>query len=446
MESSPVPTDFSKEFNSLGSVPAQDKPSTYSNLLEHIIKSSQPSSLENNLTAYISTLLGSTRPIVGVQEAIEPPTLVASRPLLSNFITRITSLTNNDLKASVAAAALSILQPRVNSFEEQDTSLKLLLADCHQADEDFLSSAKALQSINLDSTSSARGVTDSIRADIWVRIARCYLEEDDATSASVYINRAKNVLHNVSDPPTRLAFALSQARILDAQRAFLDASAAYHTVSFEPLVDDDDRLHALTAAITCAVLAPAGPARARTLAKLYKDERAAQVDEFPILEKMFLDRVLARDEVAAFAGKLAPHQLARTADGSTVLDRAVLQHNLLGASRLYRNIGIDELGALLGVDGDRAEQYAAQMIEQGRLAGHIDQIDRLIIFEGEGSGEKMKAGGQTNGIAGGTELRRWDVSVQSVAEEVERIATMIQTQYPVSFGVHGSRLLLWTVN
>jgi len=116
----------------------------------------------------------------------------------------------------------------------------------------------------------------------------------------------------------------------------------------------------------------------------------------------------------------------------------VLQHNLLGASRLYRNIGIDELGALLGVDGDRAERYAAQMIEQGRLAGHIDQIDRLIFFEGPGSGEKMgggqqqQNGGSVSRRDGGVELRRWDVSVQGLAEEVERITTMIQGQYPVS--------------
>ncbi len=33
---------------------------------------------------------------------------------------------------------------------------------------------------------------------------------------------------------------------------------------------------------------------------------------------------------------------------------------------------------MLGVDADRAEAYAAQMIEQGRLSGYIDQIDGLI--------------------------------------------------------------------
>jgi len=192
-------------------------------------------------------------------------------------------------------------------------------------------------------------------------------------------------------------------------------------------------MHALGAALTCAVLAPAGPQRARQLARLYKDERALQTEQFAMLEKMFLDRVLTPEEVVVFAAKLAPHQLARTADGSTVLDRAVLEHNLLGASRLYRNIGFVELGTLLGVDGERAEQYAAQMIEQGRLAGHIDQIDERIFFEGESSAEE----GTPNG-SGMTELRRWNTNVQNLTEEVERVTTMIQTELPVrtlTFGV-----------
>lgn len=170
----------------------------------------------------------------------------------------------------------------------------------------------------------------------------------------------------------------------------------------------------------CAVLAPAGPQRARTLGRLYKDDRAAQVDEYAILEKIFLDRVLTPEEVAGFSAKLQPHQLAKTADGSTVLDRAVLEHNLLGASRLYRNIGINNLGVLLGVGAERAEQYAAQMIEQGRLSGHIDQIDRMIFFEGEGNAERLKASGQGNGVKS-SELRWWDASIQGLAEDVEKV-------------------------
>ena len=35
--------------------------------------------------------------------------------------------------------------------------------------------------------------------------------------------------------------------------------------------------------------------------------------------------------------------------GSTILDRAVIEHNLLSASKLYNNISFEELGALLEI-------------------------------------------------------------------------------------------------
>lgn len=430
MATSPVYTDFADDFQSLSSTPAQAKPGAYSGLLDRIITTGSSANLESNLTAYLISLLGTENPIQGVSTSTDPPSITAARSLLSTFVQKLSTLSPLSTRIAIAQAAIALLHPRVVSFHDQDTSLKFLLADAHAAEEDFLASAKALQSITLDGAS--RAVPDADKARIWVRIARCYLEEDDATTAGQYINRAKNVMHNVKDPELALQFKLSSARILDSQRHFLDASAAYQAVSFEPLVDDEDRAHALAAAMTCAVLAPAGPLRARQLARLYKDERAPQADQFAILEKMFLDRVLAPEEVAAFASKLQPHQLARTADGSTVLDRAVLEHNLLGASRLYRNIGFVELGTLLGVDGERAEQYAAQMIEQGRLAGYIDQVEERIFFKGEGSGERLGAGAgaQANGTAA-SELARWDAGVQSLTEEVERVTTMIQTEFPV---------------
>jgi len=35
--------------------------------------------------------------------------------------------------------------------------------------------------------------------------------------------------------------------------------------------------------------------------------------------------------------------------GSTILDRAVIEHNLLSASKLYNNISFEELGTLLEI-------------------------------------------------------------------------------------------------
>ena len=153
---------------------------------------------------------------------------------------------------------------------------------------------------------------------------------------------------------------------------------------------------------------------------------------------MFLDRLLTKEEVTKFASTLRPHQLAKTSDGSTVLAKAVVEHNLLSASRLYSNIGMHELGLLLDLDAEKAEQYAATMLEQGRLAGRIDQIDEMLFFDGvEGSGEKMGTTAAAGGIVGGRgdkvvgrEIKKWDEKVKGIAEEVERVASLLQAQYP----------------
>ena len=314
---------------------------------------------------------------------------------------------------------MQLLAPKIVSYEQQDTDLKLILADAYERDEDFNNSAKTLQTIMLES--SQRSVSEDEKARVWMRICRCYLEEEDPTNALTYLNKIKQILYNITDQPTRLQFQLSQARISDSQRHFLDASSSYLALSNETVIDEEERLQALSAAITCAVLAPAGPLRARQLGKLYKDERSTDTPEHGILEKIFLDRLLLPSEVAAFASGLKEHQLAKTSDGSTVLDKAVLEHNLLAASRLYANISVSNLGVLLGVDADRAEVYAATMIESNRLSGKIDQIAGIIHFNTKEGGSDLVV----------RDLRAWDGNVQGLAEEVEKVTTMLQREEPV---------------
>ena len=394
-----------------------NKPSGYSDVLRQITASLDSSAVVPNLEAFVDSVLG------------EGLGIVAARPLLGSAVEAIKSLKSPEDKVTVGTHALQALQSRAVSFEEQNAAIREIMADAYQSQEEWIESAKMLQGINLES--SQRKISDDDKVTIFMRICRLYLEEDDTTTAESYLNRAKNLIYKVEDASLNLQFQLSQARILDSRRRFLDASSSYHSISFSPTLVEEERVRCLSSAVTCAVLAPAGPQRSRALAKLYKDERAPEVPEFGILEKMFLDRLLSTEEVDRFASGLAPHQLAKTGDGTTVLARAVVEHNLLSASRLYANIGIKELGTLLGCDAEKAEDYASAMLEQGRLNGRIDQIDGTIFFDGgEATGAKAKSGPAQR--AAGGDLRKWDAKVQGIAEEVERVASMLQAQHPVS--------------
>ena len=61
-----------------------------------------------------------------------------------------------------------------------------------------------------------------------------------------------------------------------------------------------------------------------------------------------MEKIIRGDQVTKFSEGLEPHQKALTTNGNTILDRAMIMHNLLSASRLYDNIQFDELGTLLG--------------------------------------------------------------------------------------------------
>ena len=100
---------------------------------------------------------------------------------------------------------------------------------------------------------------------------------------------------------------------------------------------------------------------------------------------------LRQEEVAAFAASLAPHQVATLNDGSTVcqrapactparpacnpslhpraaqvLERAVIEHNMLAASKLYTNISFEQLGALLGIEATKVSALAGSRAHGGR--------------------------------------------------------------------------------
>ncbi|KAK5257710.1 hypothetical protein LTR40_009348, partial [Exophiala xenobiotica] len=279
---------------------AADRTRTYNDLLNQLTNAPPASAVEHaaNLIVFIDAVLSSSLGIINI------------RPILASIIKSLLSVPA-EVKVKVGKHIADALQSQLASYEEQDAAVREILAQGYEAEEEYTAAAKALQGIHLDSTQ--RQVSDRSKVETWVKIVRYYLEDDDTVSAETALNKIKNsaaaaqVLKD--SPDLRLLYQLSQARIMDSRRDFLNASAEYLNVSFNTMTDEDDRRRALSAAIKTAILAPAGPHRSRTLAKLYKDERSTETEEYGILENMFLDRLLSPADVEVFASTLAPHQL-----------------------------------------------------------------------------------------------------------------------------------------
>ncbi|KAL1916908.1 uncharacterized protein VTP21DRAFT_5105 [Calcarisporiella thermophila] len=393
-------------------------PADLENRLAHITAITSQKEKASEYQSLLSQLEGATSFKIFVQALVhEDVGLVVSRQVLNAFAQELERL-QLDEKREVLNYSLEQLQPRAVSFEEQISVIREKLADVCEIEEDWAQAAQHLRGIPLDS--GHRAISEDYKLRIYMRIVRLLLEEDDAVTAEIYLNRAALLIPNCTNLETNLQFKLAQARILDFKRRFLRASSKYHELSYATEIDAEDRNRCLSAAVVCALLAGAGPQRSRMLATLYKDDRTHQLPHFVILEKMYLDRLLRPEEVQGFAATLQPHQLARLADDTTVMDRAVIEHNVLSASKIYNNITFEELGTLLGTTPDRAENVASRMISEGRMQGTVDQIDRLIFFESGGGGE-MRAQPITY---------KWDQAIQNLCHHVEETITLIVSKYP----------------
>ncbi|KAJ9110776.1 hypothetical protein QFC20_002817 [Naganishia adeliensis] len=306
--------------------------------------------------------------------------------------------------------------------DEQVTSLKHILSYILELEEDWLAAAKVLMAIPMETTT--RIITDDQKLDVYMKIVRLLLE----------------------------------ARLADFSRRFNEAAVKYHDLSFEQDIDEEERIFMLSAAVTCAILGPAGPQRSRVLANLYRDERtttALPAYSSSILRKMFLDQILRVNEVKEFEGQLQEHQLAKIPldrrlvvlddeEGGVklagrkgpenVLDKAVMEHNILACTKVYDNIKFDGLGALLDLTPYAAEAMARTMIEQGRLRAWIDQVERTIFFEGRSQEEEDiqgTAGGlgverEEKPVQGVLLTERWDERIKDTSLKVEAVANLIQ--------------------
>merc|ERR1712002_832806 len=302
------------------------------------------------------------------------------------------------------------IQPRVISFEEQVSSLRQHLAQMYERRELWKEAAKVLVGIPLETGQKQYSV--DYKLETYLKIARLYLEDEDPVQGEAYINRAAQLQTQTKNDDLQIIYKVCQGRVLDFKRKFIEAASRYNELSYKTVIHDSERMTALKNAMICTILASAGQQRSRMLATLYKDERCQQLPAFNILEKMYLDRLIKRSELQEFESLLQPHQKAITGDGSTILDHAVIEHNLLAASKLYNNITFTGLGALLEIPPEKAERTASKMISEGRMQGHIDQIDSTVHFESR------------------QVLQTWDDQIQSLCFQVNSIIDKIQVVEP----------------
>ncbi|CDO53381.1 hypothetical protein DV495_001255 [Geotrichum candidum] len=338
-----------------------------------------------------------------------------SRDILTQFLSRLQKQAPSvSFETDMLKFMLAEIEPLLSSFEAIDIAIRNRLVYIYEQAEDNIAASQVLE-VAL-SRSERRVLTNDEQFEWYIRIVRNRLEAEDATIAEQYLSKAALIRHRAKNATSESLthFRLSQARIMDSNRRFLEAARKYYEVSVisEIQIDDDDRLACLAAAVKCIILTPAGPLRTQVLRLLYNDDRSRLLSDFDILEKVYMERLLLPAEVEAFGKELAQHQIAELPDGITVLTRAVFDHNLLSVSRIYNNISFTELSKILALDKAKVETYSAKMILQGRLKAVIDQVDDIIYF--------------TSSESTTVKLAQWEYRVERMCSQMEDIVSDIQ--------------------
>ena len=326
-----------------------------------------------------------------------------------------------------------------------DFKLRYLLFQVYSGQTDWYRAATVLAPAKVETALA----TDEAKAGAYVKVAQAFMRAEDDVGADRFIKKsAEHVFKEGVSPKLQVQHRCCQAQVLDAKRQFLLAAQRYADISHLPLSEmrEADLLNMLERAAKCAILAPAGPARARVMASLCRDERVLEGQIDPrttnMLNRMFTERFVSPEDAQSFEAALETHQRATTSDGSTVFQRALLEHNMAAAQRVYAAISLPALARRLGIEPARAERMAAKMIGEKRLIASIDQVGAeggMLVFGGaEAEAEEDAAGGALGGSGRGRgedsvdALLRWDGKIKDLCMAVNGTVDAVAKAFPMA--------------
>lgn len=306
------------------------------------------------------------------------PTVIC-RDIMNVFAKSFSELPNNSV-LEIGNIALELIAPKLNMLELEDALIRKEVSNVLHAKKEYAAAAKWLQLVKLENT--IRTVSDFEKADTYTTIAENWFYEDDAVNAEMFLNKATHVILDVEDEDLNIRYRYCKAKVFDSKRKFIFASQAYFALSNieGDKIDEENKLQLLKSAVTCAILAPAGPNKSAMLTTLYKDERTRHIENFEILDKIFNEKVISTETKEKFENSLEEHQKATASGGITVLDKAVLEHNIQVVSNIYSTISFQGLATFLGISKEHAEKLISEMSTENRLSATLDQKSEIIEF------------------------------------------------------------------
>nr|CDS26014.1 cop9 complex subunit [Hymenolepis microstoma] len=297
-------------------------------------------------------------------------TLVVARKMGKRLTEFVDGLSDDNLVIETLQEMLYRMQPRAIAFEYELAYLRDRLAQRLMKVGKVREAVEMLRAIPVDS--HARGYSDEYKLQICARLTECLTELKEFECIENVLNQVSKMLPSCTDEVLKMKFKIAQALLLDSKQKFLEAGQRYIELSirFRGVSTEAQRTEFLEHALISTILGGASQQRARLLTFFYRDERCRALKAYPVLEKMQESYSECLFSLGGNSQKL-----------DAVLERVVVEHNMIAASKVYSNITLKNLAELLEIETEQAESIAAQMVEEERLDAFIDQIDGLIFFE-----------------------------------------------------------------
>ena len=200
----------------------------------------------------------------------------------------------------VITTTLAHLPPTVDNAADNTLRQKIFDFKVNE-EEDYSTAARILAGLRMEGEdeSSVYYLPPIERCDVFVKVAECYLEEDLTVEAEGAVTKAGTIIEatgismvsssssnnededegdNIGSSSSEekkdertvtlmLRYKSTYARVLDANRKFLQAAMKYHDLSTAYLhtdaIEADDLLSMLGRAVTCAILSPNSAQRQR---------------------------------------------------------------------------------------------------------------------------------------------------------------------------------------
>ncbi|CAM9021485.1 unnamed protein product [Wickerhamomyces anomalus] len=308
------------------------------------------------------------------------------KQILVKYIDSIESTFPQDAKIKLYEEMISIFSPPTAIVYLPLMKTILNLTSIYESHDQYSKALDTLKTLQIDSL--VQDFEDLLsfqkfKVEVNTRIAKDSLKIDDFENAEAYISRISPILSELESNGV-------DDLILNTYKISVETMVKvgkWSDAATKLLILDKEQFDIPT--LKYAILSQHDSLKARLLNNIVESSHILQnVLDTPlsiIFEKMYDQRIIYYDDfLQVLEYYLETNDLGLSKDYiSQALSKALVENNLIAASKIYDNCSVKNFAEILQLDEAYVEEIAANMIRDQRLDALIDDINIVIEFNSQ---------------------------------------------------------------